>query len=187
LSHDDAVLLFFGMIKPNKGLLQLIQAMPAVLAVESRAKLLIAGEPLEDFGRYAREIERLGISERVDVRLGYVKDEDVGAYFQAADVVVLPHTDISLSGVASVALGYGRPIVGTRRGGLADLVEDGVSGFLVEAGSVRSLGEGLQAALADRERLARMGQEAGERFRRENNMSKSAERSLALYRNLLGR
>ena len=196
LSHQEAraqvgidgsgpVLLFFGMIKPNKGLIHLLRAMPEVLRLLPDARLVIAGEPVENFATYAAAIEQLGIGRAVVTRLGYVRDEEVGAYFQAADLVVLPHTNVSLSGVAWVALGFGRPIVGTCVGGLPDLVEDGVNGFLVPPGSPSALSQAIVRALGDPAQLDRMGACGRERFQARHSWAKTATETLDLYRRLM--
>jgi glycosyltransferase involved in cell wall biosynthesis len=179
------VLLFFGMIKPNKGLDHLLHAMPAVLKTNPEARLVIAGEPVERFERYAAIITQLGIGHAVLRRLGYVRDEDVGSYFQSADLVVLPHTHVSLSGVASVALGFGRPIVGTNIGGLPDLVGDGSAAFLVPPGSSFALGEAINRALSDPEKLRRMGEQARTRFEAGHSWARTASETLQLYRRLM--
>lgn len=185
IGGSGPLLLFFGMIKPNKGLLHLLYAMPEVLRAHPEARLVIAGEPVENFEIYAAVIEQLGIGNAVISRLGYVPDEEVGGYFQSADLIVLPHTDVSLSGVAWVALGFGRPVVGTCVGGLPDLVEEGVNGFLVPPDSPAALSQAILRALRDPEQLGRMGARAGERFHTRHNWTKTAVETLALYRRLM--
>jgi glycosyltransferase involved in cell wall biosynthesis len=185
ISGSGPVLLFFGMIKPNKGLDHLLHAMPEVLRSNPDVRLVIAGEPVEKFDRYAAIIGQLGIAHAVLTRLGYVRDEDVGPYVQAADLIVLPHTQVSLSGVAWVALGFGRPIVGTHVGGLPDLVENDVNGFLVPPGSSAALSEAIIRALRDPERLVGMGARGRERFAASHSWAQTASETLTLYRRLM--
>ena len=185
IEDSGPVLLFFGMIKPNKGLDQLLYAMPQILAANPNVRLIIAGEPVEKFERYAAIVGRLGIANAVLTRLGYVRDDDVGSYFQAADLIVLPHTQISLSGVAWVALGFGRPVVGTNVGGLPDLIEDGVNGFLVPPGSAAALSQAVIRALRDPDQLARMGARGLERFQARHSWAKTATQTIELYRRLI--
>jgi len=185
INGTGPVLLFFGMIKPNKGLDHLLYAMPEVLRSNPEARLMIAGEPVERFERYAAIITQLGIGHAVLTRLGYVRDEDVGSYFQSADLVVLPHTHVSLSGVASVALGFGRPLVGTNIGGLPDLVGDGSAVFLVPPGSPVALSEAINRALSDPEKLTRMGEQGRARFEASHSWAKTASETLQLYRRLM--
>jgi glycosyltransferase involved in cell wall biosynthesis len=179
------VLLFFGMIKPNKGLIHLLHAMPEILRAIPDAQLVIAGEPVENFGNYAATIRQLGIQDAVLTRLGYVRDEDAGAYFQSADVVVLPHTEVSLSGVAWVALGFGRPIVGTNIGALPDLVQEGLNGALVAPGSSRALSQAIIRMLGDRKQLESMGEWSRASFEARYSWARTARQTLELYRRLM--
>ena len=179
------VLLFFGMIKPNKGLIHLLRAMPEVLRAIPDARLVIAGEPVEDFDHYAAAIRELSIEHAVITRLGYVPDEDAGAYFHSADVIVLPHTEVSLSGVAWVALGFGRPILGTNVGGLPDLVEEGMNGALVAPGSSVALSQAIIRMLGDPEQLERMGERAKAAFEARYSWARTANQTLQLYRRLM--
>jgi glycosyltransferase involved in cell wall biosynthesis len=185
ISGSGPVLLFFGMIKPNKGLDHLLHAIPEVLQSNPDVRLVIAGEPVEKFDRYKAIIAQLGIEAAVITRLGYVRDEDVSPYVQAADLIVLPHTHVSLSGVAWVALGFGRPIVGTYVGGLPDLVENNVNGFLVPPGSAAALSQAIIRALRDPEQLACMGVRGQERFRARHNWARTASETLALYQRVM--
>jgi glycosyltransferase involved in cell wall biosynthesis len=187
ISGSGPVLLFFGMIKPNKGLDHLLHALPQVLQSNPDVHLVIAGEPAEKFDRYAAIIRQLGIAHAVLPRMGYVADEDVAAYFEAADLVVLPHTEVSLSGVAWVALGLGRPVVGTSVGGLPDLVEEGVDGFLVAPRSSAALSHAINRALRDPEALACMGARARQRFHLRHSWAKTASETLSLYKRLTAR
>ena len=185
IGDDGPVLLFFGMIKPNKGLIHLLRAMPEVLRAIPDARLLIAGEQVESFDNYRATMLQLGIEHAVITRLGYVRDEDVGAYFQSADVIVLPHTEVSLSGVAWTALGFGRPIIGTNVGGLPDLVEEGMNGVLVAPGSPTALSQAIIRMLGDRELLERMGERGRTAFAAQYSWAKTANQTLQLYRGLM--
>jgi len=185
IDGSGPVLLFFGMIKPNKGLMHLLHAMPEVLRFVPDARLVIVGEPIESFDAYTAVIGQLGIERSVVTRLGYVRDEEVGAYFQSADLAVLPHTDVSLSGVAWVALSFGRPIVGTSVGGLPDLVEEGVNGFLVLPSSAAALSQAIIRAFRDPEQLAGMGAHGAQRFQARYSWAQTAASTLELYRRLM--
>ncbi|MBK9171302.1 MAG: glycosyltransferase family 4 protein [Bryobacterales bacterium] len=182
IATDGPLCLFFGLIKPNKGLHILLEALAAV--DHPAVRLLVAGQPMEPMDRYHELARSLHLQDRIEWRLGYVPDDMVGLYFQACDLVVLPHTAISLSGVASVALGYGTPIVGTRLGGLPDLLREGEEGYLVEPGSTGALAMALTKAVRDLEGTAEMGRGAAARFAARASWETAAAKSLALYRQL---
>jgi glycosyltransferase involved in cell wall biosynthesis len=140
LPRDRAVVLFFGLIRPYKGLVYLIEAMPQVLR-RIDCSLLVAGEFYDDKSKYTNLIERHGLQARVRIEDKYINNEDVGLYFGAADVVVLPYIEASQSGIVPIAYGFNTPVISTRVGGLPEAVTDGKTGFLVEPGDAGQLAE----------------------------------------------
>jgi len=137
---DRKVLLFFGFVRPYKGLEYLLEAMPKVLA-EIDAHLLIAGEFWTPESEYTRYIDDLGLSEHVTIVNRYIPNEEVAAFFSAADVVVLPYTEATQSGVAQIAYGLEKPVITTSVGGLAEVVKHGETGLLVPPGDSEALAE----------------------------------------------
>jgi len=73
----------------------------------------------------------------------YVPNEEVEKYFMAADVVVLPYLSATQSGIVQIAFGFDKPVIVTRVGGLPDVVEDGVSGYVVTPGDPGALSEAM--------------------------------------------
>jgi glycosyltransferase involved in cell wall biosynthesis len=73
----------------------------------------------------------------------YIPNEEVGLYFSAADVVVLPYISASQSGIIQIAYGFNRPVITTDVGGLPDVVEDGVTGFIVPARNSKALSDSI--------------------------------------------
>ena len=127
---DMPVLLFFGFVRAYKGLEYLIQALPRVLE-HRKVHLLVVGEfwvSLEFYERYAREF---GVEDHITFVDRYVPNEDISAYFDLADVTVLPFISHTQSGVVQLAFGLHMPIITTRVGGLQEAVQDGVTGLLV--------------------------------------------------------
>lgn len=130
LSNSDKVLLFFGFVRPYKGLQYILKAMPLINKVFDDCKLLIVG----DFGENKKEYEPLihDCKESVQIYEGYIPDQDVEKYFAACDLVVLPYESATQSGIAQIAFGFNRPIVATNVGGLPEVIEDGKTGFIVQ-------------------------------------------------------
>ena len=119
LAADAVVLTFLGLVRPYKNVPRLIETVRA-LPAERGAVLLVAGEPLDR--SLAEEIERAaGGDPRVRLRLRHVPDEDVQRFLRAADLVVLPFTDITNSGSALLALSFDRPVLVPRRGAMGEL------------------------------------------------------------------
>lgn len=130
--RENRVALFFGFIKPYKGLMVLIDAMPGIMKeLGDDFRLLVVGDFYEDPEPYRRRIGELGIGDRLTLVEGYLPDESVPRYFVAADLVVLPYLSATQSGIVQIAYRYDRPVVTTRVGGLPEFVEEGKTGFMV--------------------------------------------------------
>ena len=87
----------------------------------------------------------------VELRLGWLPESEIPRHLAAADLVVLPYRSGSQSAVAPLALAAGIPVLSTRVGGLAEVVEDGVNGVLVEPDSSERLAAAFE--MLDRQRL----------------------------------
>lgn len=157
LPEDGRVVLFFGAIAPYKGLEVLIAAFARLRQEDPRIYLVIAGEPLEDFGRYQRLIEALGGADRIVQDLKYVAFEDFPKYFLAADMVALPYRRISQSGILQLAYGFAKPVVVTDVGGLAEAVREDGTGVIVDDLTDQQLAEAIRRLLSDPGAAARMG------------------------------
>jgi glycosyltransferase involved in cell wall biosynthesis len=130
LPDNGPMLLFFGFVRPYKGLEYLVQALPLVRE-QLDVHLLVVGEfwlPLEHYQRYAREF---GVEQAITFVNRYIPNEELGPYFDLADVVVLPYISATQSGVAQLAFGFGKPVITTRVGGLQEVVKDGYNGLIV--------------------------------------------------------
>jgi len=153
---DAAAFLAFGLQRPYKGTDLLLEAF-ARLPVDRRAVLLLAGEP---WGGLAVDLRRRlsdpRLTGRVIVALRWIPEEEAPMWFAAADVAVLPYRNATGSAVAAQALGAGLPVIASRVGGLAEVVEDGVSGVLVPPGDAGALAGALERLLepGERARLA---------------------------------
>jgi glycosyltransferase involved in cell wall biosynthesis len=126
----DRVILFFGFIRPYKGLKYLIEALPEVLR-EMDVLLLIAGEFWKKKEDYESQIARCNLRGKVKIADRYIPDEEVGIYFSAADIVVLPYVSVTGSGIVPLAFEQEKPVIVSDVGALAEIVEDNKTGFLV--------------------------------------------------------
>lgn len=126
------LLLFMGLIRQYKGLDILLRAMPEIIHQDSDIKLVIAGEFYEEQAKYDKLIDELGIRDHVIVRPGYVPAEEIGVYLAAADVNVLPYRSATQSAILVLAYAHGCPVITTNVGGLAEVVDAGKTGFVVE-------------------------------------------------------
>lgn len=138
----ERVLLFFGFIREYKGLRYLLQSLPLILD-RFRVHLLVAGESWEGLRPYRELIEKLHLEERVTLHARYVPDEMVPTYFAAADLVVVPYTSATQSGIVQLAHGFRKPVVVGNVGGIPEAVEQGRTGYLVAPRSPKAIAEAV--------------------------------------------
>lgn len=130
LPEDRPLLLFCGLIRPYKGLDVLLEALPPVLA-RRPLHLLIAGEFWQEEAATRAQIRRLDLEQAVTIINCYLPDELLAACIKRASVVILPYRSATQSAIVQVAFGYGRPVITTDVGGLAEAVDNGYTGLIV--------------------------------------------------------
>ncbi len=132
LPPDAHLVLFFGFIKPYKGVVHLIDAAgPLHREFGDALRVLIVGDIYGEKQPYLDRIAASGGAEIVDLIDGFVPDEVVEDYFLAADLAVLPYVSATQSGIVQIAYNYDLPVVTTDVGGLPEVVLDGETGFIV--------------------------------------------------------
>jgi glycosyltransferase involved in cell wall biosynthesis len=129
---NNKVLLFFGYVRKYKGLSYLLKAMPGILKNNNDVKLLIVGEFYDDEEQYRKEIKDLGLENNVIVLSDFVPNERVRYFFSASDVVLLPYSSATQSGITHIAHFYDKPVIATDVGGLSESVHDGKTGFVIK-------------------------------------------------------
>lgn len=162
LSDDPPVALFFGTIRPSKGLEVLLEAWTRVVAKMPEAILLVTGRPYKglDTTKTVALIQRLGIENSVRTRFEQVDPVDTNTYYRAADVVVLPYHEIGTSGVLRYAYNSARPVIATAVGEHGAHVIEAQTGYLVPPGNPTVLTDVLLDALGDRPTLRSKGEVA---------------------------
>lgn len=150
---DGKTVLFFGRIWEYKGLKYLIQAEPTIARSVPDARIVIAGEG-EDFEPYRRMMNG---SERFVVHNRFVSVAERNELFRRASLVVLPYIDASQSGVVPLAYSFGKPVVATNTGALAETVIDGVTGRVVPPRDAAALANAIVELLNDPTRREAMG------------------------------
>lgn len=149
-------LLFFGFIRPYKGLDVLVDALAKLR--DNDIHLTIVGEPWCPAEELRARIRATG-APNIELHLQYVDDVVAADFFARADLVVLPYRAATPSAVAALAYHYDRPVLATRVPGLRDVVEEGRTGFLVDPNSPEQLADRLRALT--RAQLQQMRQSVG--------------------------
>lgn len=134
-------LLFFGLIKPYKGLDVLLDAMPMVLNRFPNLRLQVAGEVYGDAEVYLKQINQLGIGKSVDLHFRYISEPEIQDYFQQASLCILPYKSASQSGVIATSYSFNVPVLVTDVGGLSEYVIHGKTGYIVEANNPVKMAE----------------------------------------------
>lgn len=134
-------LLFYGYVRPYKGVDVLIEAMG--LIKDHDVRLTVVGEFWIDKAAVDRRIAELGIADRVELVDRYVSETETADYFSRADVVVLPYRSATSSGVAAIAYHYEKPLIVTQTGGLPEIVVENETGFVVPPESPGALADAI--------------------------------------------
>lgn len=141
---DPLRLLFFGFVRPYKGLDVALDALVLLGEHGIRPRLSVVGEFWEDVEPWHRRIDDLGLGDQVELHPGYVPDAEVSDLLAAHHAVLLPYRSASQSGIVPVAMSAGRPVIATAVGGIIETVTDGVNGTLADPGDPKSLASAIE-------------------------------------------
>lgn len=166
--ESPTTLLFFGRITAYKGLDVLLKAYQQV-RLHYNIRLLIVGEG--DLRSYRSLLET---SEGIDVTNRWIADHEIPAFFQQANLVILPYTSASQSGVIPIAASFALPVIATRTGGIPEQIQDGINGLLVEPGSLEQLVKAIEHLLSEPAFREALGRRLQDDFREKYSWQKTA-------------
>jgi glycosyltransferase involved in cell wall biosynthesis len=172
---EGPVALFFGLLRPYKGLDVLLEAWRGITGAE----LWVVGLPRMDVAAL-----RAGAPPGVRFVERFVADEEIPALFRRADLVVLPYREIDQSGVLFTALAFGRPLLLSAVGGFPEVAAEGAAA-LVPPGDPAALHTALARLLADPAARERLAEGAARAARERFGWDAIARRHVDLYRGLL--
>jgi glycosyltransferase involved in cell wall biosynthesis len=170
---DKPVALFFGLLRPYKGLDVLLEAWRGV---DADAELWIVGMPRMDLAPL-----RAAADSRVRFVPRFVSDPEIAAFFRRADLVVLPYRETEASGVLYTALAFGKAMVASDVGGFSEVG----AGQLVPPADAGALRSALAGLLSDESERHRLGKEALVAAQERYSWDRVAALTLDLYRSLL--
>lgn len=135
LQKDDEILLFFGFIRPYKGLDLLLNALADKRLNRKNLKLIVAGEFYESEDKYRSIVKENGLDQKVIFESEYIPDDRVKYYFAAANLVAQTYKTATQSGVTQIAYHFNKPMLVTDVGGLSEIVVNGETGYVVDRDS----------------------------------------------------
>jgi glycosyltransferase involved in cell wall biosynthesis len=148
ITGNERTILFFGAIRPYKGLEYLVGAFQQLAATHPEYRLIIAGEPRRGAEQYLDEIQQTingqDIRGQVLQEIRYIPDEETELYFKAADVLALPYTHIFQSGVLFLGYSFGLPVVGTDVGSVREEIIESRTGFVCRSYDSADLAKALE-------------------------------------------
>ncbi len=131
LDPNYRFLLFFGFIRPYKGLDWLLTALADARIRKLPVKLLVAGEYYSSPQKYEQIIRENNLEDQVVLHTRFIDDAEIPFYFGAADLIVQPYKSATQSGVTQIAYHFEKPMLVTNVGGLGEIVADGKAGYTV--------------------------------------------------------
>jgi glycosyltransferase involved in cell wall biosynthesis len=182
--RDHGAFVFVGNSEDyNKGVVFALRAL-ALLPPSSGARLYLVGGPAGDLRVAAREIERLGIGDRITI-VGRVPQAELAAWYRRAHALLAPSLYEGFGLPAAEAMACATPVIASDGGALPEVVDDGDTGRVVPAGDPVALAEAMADALAAPARWDDMGRAGRERVLKHFTWDRTARATAALYERVL--
>ena len=175
---ERPVVLYFGVVRPYKGVDLLVEAFRQV----EDAELWVVGRPL---GVSMERLRRLAPPGRVRFVERYVSDAELPAFFRRADVVALPHRNVDVSGVLFAGLAFGKAMVMSDVGGFREVAAEHGAGLLVPPSDSDALAAAIRGLLADPEGRRRLEKAASTAAAGSYSWDRIAEQTTAVYEQVL--
>ncbi len=158
LQQKNCMVLYQGLVRPYKGIDFLLDAWKKVQAEQPDARLVIAGRGEDRHMEFVRaRVESNGVQSSVQLDLRYITSQELPIYYQAADIAIYPHREITQSGALMTGIAFGKPIVATSLPGFREALEGYDGAVCVEYGDVEELSQLLLTMISNparREALA---------------------------------
>lgn len=166
INKKNLTLLFLGRVLPYKGLDILIKAIEILKGKGLKIQTIIAGR-----GELDKEsFEKIKKFE-IDFENRWLSNDELLSFLEKGDILIMPYKKGTQSGVISLALAYGIPVIATKVGSFGEFIKDGVNGFLVNPNNPEALAEKIEKIYFDRKILLDMSTKASkiaEKFSWEN-------------------
>jgi len=184
VNPQDKIILFVGRIIKEKGVQNIITALPKIQKKVKEAKLLIVGD-----GNYLPEVRKIVKSKKLTGSVtvtGKVDADDIPPLYNLADVFVSPTLRVEgLPYNVLEAMSTARPVVASEMGGITDLIDNNVNGILIPPGDISSLTSEVIKLLKDPEKCAKLGKKARAKITRKFSTEKMTQETLDIYNEIL--
>ena len=188
--NRDVTVVFLGRLEKRKGVMELLKAIPIVLSAAPGTRFLLIGHDRAHCpgGRTHRQFvedEFPGAVRRQIIFAGTLDDADVTRHLQSADIFVAPSLYESFGLVFLEAMRWGTPVIGTKAGGIPEIVKHGESGLLVSPGNHAELAAAITSLVRDKEKRRRLGESGRNRVEREFSAATMAKRTVDFYSSVI--
>jgi len=172
-------ILFFGRIWHYKGLEYLIKAESYIRRQLEDYKIVIAGygEPFDKYRKLIKNPDKFEIHNR------YIKNDEIPYFFSEADVIVLPYTEATQSGIIPIAYAFKKPVVATRVGSIPEIVKNGVTGILIPPKSAKKLANAVIYLLKRPSMMRSLGKKGYEKNCTDLSWDTIAKKTIQTYKN----
>lgn len=152
-------LLFVGRLEKVKGVEFLIESIPYILKIFPKTILTVVGDGRNKF-ELIKLVKKFKIEKQVRFA-GWIQSENLDSYYKESSIIIIPSIwPENFPTVCYEAMSAGRPIIGSIVGGIPEIVDDGINGYLVEPGNSERIAEKVIQLFADRKLLEEMGKNA---------------------------
>ncbi len=177
---ERVVVVQVSWIIPAKGVGDLLDCARLLLEKDQNLQFVLVGEGA-DRERFMKQAEEAGITDHV-TWTGLIRDPFAEGVYDAADIVCqVSRWEEAFGQVISEAMACGKPVIGTRVGGIPEVIDDGVSGFLIERGDVEALAEKIQQLASDKTLRQKMGAAGSSIALAKFNLEKNVAQLVELY------
>lgn len=184
-TEEDFVILFVGRLTESKGIYELLEVFAQLAATNLSLKLLLVG-PLVENAKLKKHIRSYGIGRNITFT-GGVDHEDIPGYMNAADVFVLPSWMEGLPNVIMEACACERPVLASAVGGIPEVIENNITGFLITPKAPTDLAASLRLVIANPEVATEIAKTAREKILRKFNYHENGRILLNRLDTILGR
>jgi glycosyltransferase involved in cell wall biosynthesis len=180
IAANRKVIVQVSWLIPEKGLPDLLEATRQLLTKEQNVQLVLVGD-----GSHREEYEKLGAELGIDGHVtwaGLIQDPFAEGVYDAADILCqVSRWQEAFGWVLAEAMAYKKPVVGTKVGGIPEIIQDGKTGYLVDPGNPSQLAEKLFQLLQNDALRREMGEAGCERVKTTFNLQKNVARVIELY------